>query len=154
MQQLKISEWLDKLPEPYRTEALFNFKKDGYSNSIHSTAYDALEHAFWWRNNKQEKLCWETLYQSLVCGKVALSTPPPQPAPVHTWIPVEDLDKYQPIQENKEYPNIIGWFGKEVKWVYPDNNPYLYTSQFIDKTQTHIMILEKPKTTQNDHTHS
>jgi hypothetical protein len=46
-----ITEWLDMLKEPYRTEALEAFKKSGNNNEITSTGDKALIRAFNWAMN-------------------------------------------------------------------------------------------------------
>ena len=64
----KISEWLMELPEPYRSEALHNFKEQGFKDKTTTTLKRALLGAFIWMDTNEDSegfkywgKLWETL---------------------------------------------------------------------------------------------
>lgn len=98
MHQLKISEWLKTLPEPYKERALLNFNTQEYHNRICNSISEALELAFSWDRTPEKEYYWNELFDKLELGELQLT----QPTPVNTWIPVKDLGKYQLIDANKD----------------------------------------------------
>ena len=55
-----IKEWMELLPEPYRTEALANMWWEDKDNN-YSTAAEALRQAFNWSRSAQGTVYWKDL---------------------------------------------------------------------------------------------
>jgi hypothetical protein len=62
-----ISEWLDQLPEPYRTKALDNMEWDDYSAD---DMVDALQGAFLWENTPEGHKYWLDLCEAIDDGVI------------------------------------------------------------------------------------
>ena len=64
----KISEWLMELPEPYRTQALHNFKEQQLADSKWETITWALLAAFNWSKTDEDSEgleYWNDFYENL-----------------------------------------------------------------------------------------
>lgn len=144
MQQRKISEWLNALPEPYRSEALENFRAQKQENLIKTDAISAVFYAFIWFKTPQKGKYWNRLCLALRRGEIPLQEPSAPPAPVNTWIPVEELGNYTEIEEAENYQNTIGWFETQWAVVDYDNDRKLYYNECTIKLPTHIMIINPP----------
>ncbi len=57
-----IKEWLEELPEPYRTQALLNIENRSRKNLIMSSLKNALNFAFDWDNSKEGFDYWAKLF--------------------------------------------------------------------------------------------
>lgn len=58
-----IKEWLETLPEPYRSQALENMNKNNSDEKMNSLS-NTLGIAFVWGNTKQGSLYWNDVYES------------------------------------------------------------------------------------------
>ena len=148
MQQHKISEWLNVLPEPYRSQALENFKNIGNPDTCVDRIHKASLGAFHFDASPQKHDYWWDFMEEIKYKEMPKIPLPPQPASVHTWIPVTEISKYAEIGESAEYQNIIGWYGESWEVVNYDNEKGKYCcNELIGVTDdcTHIMIIEPPK---------
>lgn len=59
-----IKEWLEDLPEPYRTQALNNTDED-LLEITEETQSEALNTAFWWSETKEGHDYWSQLSETL-----------------------------------------------------------------------------------------
>lgn len=66
-----IKQWLETLPEPYRTRALENIYL-GKTEHICNCIEDALISAFSWENSKQGLAYWQKIYSKLTSGELSV----------------------------------------------------------------------------------
>ena len=61
-----IKEWLEELPEPYKTQALTNMKNFAlYAGEYEVTSLDkAIEWAFYWGQTPEGLSYWDDLHQA------------------------------------------------------------------------------------------
>lgn len=137
MQQRKISEWLSALPEPYRSEALENFRKQGWKDKEVENAEAAINCSFDWSATPQKHNYWYEVFVLIDNEDMQISK---FPAPVNTWIPVEELGNYAKIQKR----NVIGWYSTDWYAATYDNEKDIYHNYMIGSTPTHIMIINPP----------
>ena len=71
----KMSEWLSELPEPYRGQALANFKTFDGGDMELSTRYGAVAAAFPWEDSPQGRKYWESLHDLLYYGNADIIFP-------------------------------------------------------------------------------
>jgi hypothetical protein len=72
-----ISEWLQELPEPYRTQAIANFKAQGKRDMYTNSMKDAIMDGLAWKETKEHEAnshYWQYVYEHYYIG-----TPLPQP---------------------------------------------------------------------------
>lgn len=60
-----IREWLEELPEPYRTQALENFDIEGIDNILVSTLADAINKGFIWFTTPQGEPYWFNIHRKI-----------------------------------------------------------------------------------------
>ena len=60
-----IKQWLEELPEPYRTQALENCQEEFYLKKCTSSQHLALEHAFFWGKTPQGHNYWSDIWKKL-----------------------------------------------------------------------------------------
>ena len=68
-----IKQWLEELPEPYRTQALENYDEN-YLNKIIEIkdCLDALRFAFDWSNTSQGFNYWQSFYGDFYIKKYGI----------------------------------------------------------------------------------
>lgn len=92
-----VKEWLELLPEPYRSKALRNAKQCPWS-SIHAKTYSAaraLLDAFDWEESPEKHEHWFKLYDDLMNKKISLDAGQPEESTKQTNTKTKTmLDKY------------------------------------------------------------
>lgn len=63
-----IREWLEELPEPYRTEAINN-AYELIIDTPEKSITEALSNAFVWKNSPQGNKYWNELYDKLTINQ-------------------------------------------------------------------------------------
>lgn len=114
MQQLKISEWLGLLPEPWRTQALSNFKKQGFEDEICHHISDAVNLGFVWGNTEEGDMYWRIASNQLEYGEVL--TQPTPTMQVHAVDP-NNLPDCEVLAFNKRNHLLFGYLelsGKDI----------------------------------------
>jgi len=83
----KISKWLSEMPEPYRTQALNEFERQGWINMPSFSMVNALSAAFDWGDSPQGEDYWIAIYEHYNAESNDTWQPLPEP-----WTPptVED----------------------------------------------------------------
>lgn len=142
MTQHKISEWLNVLPEPYRSQALEEFKNQGWEDRIVNSASDAIAIAFGWTRTNVHESYWDKLWGDLERGNIKTSK---FHAPVNTWIPVSELSNYASGIQTK---NVIGNSAEKMDFCDYDviNSRFMFFEN-PEYAITHIMIIQPPKPT-------
>jgi hypothetical protein len=88
---LTYAQWINLLPEPYKSQAWFNIKDQNWSswspNGITSEPKDAINYAFVWENTIEGQKYWRQLYDNLETRKLTLRLFQTQTEPVTNPFP-------------------------------------------------------------------
>lgn len=98
-----IKDWLETLPEPYRTEAFEEYARQPLSHSYQESLYDALWFGFVWSSSKQGHDYWQDIANRADQGELD------QPNAIHLAAEnealkarIKQLEAQLPMQEGQK----------------------------------------------------
>ena len=104
-----IREWLEQLPEPYRTQAMGQ-TSETQLNETSSSMYDAVHEMFDWANSSEGLLHWMSLSNRIYHGE--FDRPAEQPTAFPDELSVLRAKITKLVAENARLEREIEWLKK------------------------------------------